>query len=131
MSASLHPIASAPNWKPVSLRAPFLLGVIIVSIALVVVLQLLLIQSQRNGGIIFATDVNSLPLRTTFPYLYLPTIVAVTYGFLWNWIDLDVRRIEPFLQLAKDEGATGRDSLLLHYPVDFLASVPIKAMRSR
>ncbi|QDS69130.1 hypothetical protein FKW77_010376 [Venturia effusa] len=119
------------SWKPVSLKVPFLLGVILISTALVVVLQLLLIKSQRNGGIIFASDVNSLPLRTTFPYLYLPTIIAVIYGFLWNWIDLDVRRIEPFLQLAKEDGATGSESLMLHYPVDFLASVPIKAMRSR
>lgn len=120
-----------PNWKPVSLKAPFLLAVIFVSIALVAVLQFLLVRSQRNGGIIFAVDVNALPLRTSFLYLYLPTIVAVVYGFLWNWIDLDVRRIEPFLQLAKENGATGQDSLLLHYPVDFLASVPIKAMKSR
>lgn len=99
------------------------------STGLVVVLQLLLIQSQRNGGIIFAMNVNSVPLSTSFPYLYLPTIIAVAYGFLWNWIDLDVRRIEPFLQLSKKEGATGSESLLLHYPVDFLASVPIKAMK--
>ncbi|KAE9980732.1 hypothetical protein BLS_007704 [Venturia inaequalis] len=119
-----------PNWKPVSLRAPFLLAVIVISITLVAVLQVLLLQSRRNRGIIFAADVNSLPLKTTFPYLYLPTIIAVAYGFLWNWIDLDVRRIEPFLQLAKDDGATGRESLLLHYPVDFLASVPIKAMKT-
>jgi Protein of unknown function (DUF3433) len=127
---NLHWTAIESNWKPVSLRAPFLLAVIIVSIALVIALQLLLFQSQRDGGILFAKNVNSLPLSTTFPYLYLPTIIAVIYGFMWSWIDLDVRRIEPFLQLAKEEGATGRESLLLHYPVDFLASVPIKAMKS-
>lgn len=103
----------------------------LISMILVVFLQLLLLQSQKNGGIIFATNANSLPLKTTFPYLYLPTIIAVVYGFLWNWIDLDVRRIEPFLQLAKKEGATGQESLLLHYPVDFLASVPIKALKQR
>jgi hypothetical protein len=119
---------AAPFWIPISLRIPFLIAVILVSIALIVILQLLLVLSQRNGGVLFAPNINDLPVLKTFPYLYLPTIVAVCYGFLWNWIDLDVRRIEPFFQLAKDGGATGRESLLLHYPVDFLASVPIKAL---
>jgi hypothetical protein len=121
--------AIALNWKPVSLRSPFLLAVIALSSVLIAILQLLLIQSTRDGGILFAKDVNSMPLASTFSYTYLPTIIAVIYAFLWNWIDLDIRRIEPFLQMAKDDGATGTNSLLLHYPVDFLASVPIKAVK--
>jgi hypothetical protein len=103
--------------------------VIAVSVILIITLQLLLIQSKRDGGVLFAPNINNQPLTKTFPYLYLPTIIAVCYGFLWSWVDLDIRRIEPFLQLSKEEGTTGRESLLLHYPVDFLASVPIKAMR--
>jgi hypothetical protein len=113
----------------VSLRAPFLLAVIALSFVLIATLQFLLLQSSRDGGILFAKDVNSLSLASTFSYTYLPTIIAVIYAFLWNWIDLDVRRMEPFIQMAKDDGATGTESLLLHYPVDFLASVPIKALK--
>jgi hypothetical protein len=105
--------------------------VILISLILIVVLQLLLRKSQSNGGILFTPNINSLPLSTAFPYLYLPTILAVFYGFLWAWIDLDIRRLEPYFQLSKNEGATGRESLLLHYPVDFLASVPFKALKFR
>lgn len=121
--------AAEPNWKPISLRAPFLLAVIALSIGLIVTLQFLLLQSSKNGGILFTDDVDTLPLSRTFSYTYLPTILAVIYAFMWNWIDLDARRLEPFLQMAKDNGATGTGSLLLHYPVDFLASVPIKALK--
>jgi hypothetical protein len=120
-----------PQWKPSSLRAPFLIAVILASSALIIVLQLLLWRSQSTGGILFAPNVNNLPLSTTFPFLYLPTILSVFYGFLWAWIDLDIRRLEPYFQLSKRDGATGRESLLLHYPVDFLASVPIKALKFR
>jgi hypothetical protein len=120
-----------PRWKPSSLRLPFLIGVILISLALILVLQILLRQSKLDGGILFAPNINALPLSTTFPYLYLPTILSVFYGFLWAWIDLDIRRLEPYFQLSSADGASGRESLLLHYPVDFLASVPVKALRFR
>jgi Protein of unknown function (DUF3433) len=64
-------------------------------------------------------------------FLYFPTILFVCYGFLWTWIDLDVRRLEPFYQLSKLDAVPGKDSLMLHYPVDFLAAVPIKAVKLR
>ena len=95
------------------------------------VLQYLLLKSQRDNGLIFAEDLTKLPLSRSFSYLYLPTIIAVIYGFAWTWIDLDVRRIEPFYQLARDGGAAAAESMLLTYPVDFLASVPFKALKFR
>ena len=98
---------------------------------LIVIIQLLLIRSKKNSGLLFASNINDLPLSKTFNYLYLPTIISVLYGFVWTWIDLDIRRLEPFYQLSKPSGATGQESLLLHYPVDFLASVPIKAVKFR
>ncbi|KAF2455493.1 hypothetical protein BDY21DRAFT_66539 [Lineolata rhizophorae] len=118
-------------WKPFSLRAPVLAAVIIVSIALIIILQLILQESQSNQGIIFASDINYLPLSRSFSYLYFPTILAVLYSILWSWVDLDTKRLEPYHQLSKPNGALGKDSLLLHYPFDFIASVPIKAVRNR
>ena len=105
--------------------------VISLSVLFIVILQILLLRSHRDNGILFAPNINDLPLSKTFYYLYLPTILSITYGFVWTWIDLDVRRLEPYYQLARPEGATGKESLLLHYPVDFLASVPLKAVRLR
>ncbi|KAK5155716.1 hypothetical protein LTR04_005761 [Oleoguttula sp. CCFEE 6159] len=94
-----------------------------------VILYLLLTLSQRQQGIIFASDINDLPLSQVFGYLYLPNILAVIYSFIWSWIDLDAKRLEPYYQLSKDGGASAKDSLLLHYPFDFVAAVPLKAMK--
>ncbi|KAF1986545.1 hypothetical protein K402DRAFT_404272 [Aulographum hederae CBS 113979] len=119
------------RWKPHSLRIPFLVGIIVISLGLLAALQVLLTRSQKDGGLLFASRINDLPIGQTFAYLYLPTVIAVSYSFLWTWIDLDAKRLEPYYQLSKDGGAAGSQSLLLHYPVDFIASVPIKAFRLR
>lgn len=122
---------SSRTWKPVTLTAPFLLSVIFITIGLVVLVVWLLRKSNADQGILFAPNINDLPLRTSYLYLYLPTLVSVVYSFLWTWIDLDVKRMEPFFQLSKPGGASAEDSILLHYPFDFLAMVPIKALKRR
>jgi len=122
-------MARRQAWKPVTLKAPFLLSIMLASSALIVMLQYLLISSQRNNGIIFSANINELPLNRSFAYLYLPTIIAVIYSFLWSWIDLDAKRLEPFFQLSQDGGASAKDSLLLQYQFDTIALVPLKAIR--
>jgi hypothetical protein len=64
-------------------------------------------------------------------YLYVPNIVAVLYSLIWSWVDLDVKRMQPWFELSKSEGATAENSLFLDYPYDFIATVPIKAARRR
>ena len=122
-------MARRQAWKPVTLKAPFLLSIMLASSALIVMLQYLLISSQRNNGIIFSANINELPLNRSFAYLYLPTVIAVIYSFLWSWIDLDAKRLEPFFQLSQDGGALAKDSLLLQYQFDTIALVPLKAIR--
>lgn len=119
------------KWRPVSLRTLSLLFVIIFPLGLSVIILVLLHRSLRNGGVIFFNDINDVSGPTQFLFLYLPTVLAVIYSLLWAWIDLDVRRLEPYYQLSRNAGATGRESLLLHYPVDLLASVPVKAFKSK
>jgi hypothetical protein len=116
------------TWKPISLRLPFLTFVLLVTSALIVVLQWLLYTSQTIGGVIFAPSINDLPLSKTFGYLYAPTIIAVVYGLLWSWIDLDIKRMEPYYQLCSSGGALAENSLLLQYPFDFVALVPFKLL---
>jgi hypothetical protein len=118
-------------WKPISLRLPFLSFVLLVTSTLVVVLQWLLYESQTTGGVLFAPSINDLPLSKTFGYLYAPTIIAVIYGLLWSWIDLDIKRMEPYYQLYSPSGALAENSLLLQYPFDFVAIVPFQAARRK
>ncbi len=99
--------------------------------SLIAVLQYFLSKSQRDQGVIFAPSISDLPLRRTFIYQYFPTIVAVIFSIYWAWIDLETKRMEPYYQLSKENGALGKDSLLLHYPFDFIPLVPLNALRSR
>ncbi|KAK4541087.1 hypothetical protein LTR36_008312 [Oleoguttula mirabilis] len=119
------------SWKPISLRISFLLAVIVSSFGLLTILHVLLLVSQRNDGLLFASKISDLAWQQSFLYLYLPTIVSVVYGLVWGWIDLDAKRFEPFRQMSKPDGAAAGDSLLLHYPFDFLATVPLKSLRRK
>nr|OQO24199.1 hypothetical protein B0A51_08585 [Rachicladosporium sp. CCFEE 5018] len=123
--------SSAKAWKPVTLRLPYLSSLVLITLALIAIIQWLLFRSRADQGILFASDINDLSLRTSFLYLYLPTLISVIYSFLWTWVDLDVKRLEPYFQLSKPDGATAENSILLHYPFDFLASVPLKAVRRK
>lgn len=119
------------HWKPLTQKAYFLVPTILASGALIAILQVYLERSNRDTGILFASKINDLPLSQTFSYLYLPTIVALLLSFVWTWIDLDIKRLEPFVQLSRPEGALGKDSVFLHYPFDFVAFVPFVAAQKR
>jgi hypothetical protein len=70
---------SHQDWKPATLKAPVLGCFIAVSLLAIVVLEILWHISSENGntgGLSFAKDVNSLPMITSFGYLYFPTVLA-------------------------------------------------------
>ena len=120
-----------PSWKPSAFQAWVLASAALVCWMLIGILQFLLNRSQHDGGIIFSSDTSNLPLSQSFSYLYLPTILAILFSIFWNWIDLQVKRLEPYHQLSKPEGSLGKNSLLLQYPLDFIPCVPISAVKNR
>lgn len=64
-------------------------------------------------------------------YQNFPTVLAVVFSVFWAWIDLETKRLEPYYQLSADEGALGKDSVLLAYPFGFVPLVPMRAFRNR
>ncbi|KAF3927683.1 hypothetical protein ABW21_db0203401 [Orbilia brochopaga] len=60
---------------------------------------------------------------------YMGTVASVIFGILLSLVDLDAKRLEPWFQLSKPDGATAKNSILLCYPFDFLAFVPFKAAK--
>ncbi|KAH7078120.1 hypothetical protein BKA63DRAFT_552243 [Paraphoma chrysanthemicola] len=119
------------TWKPPALRVSVLTITILTCWSLIAILQWLLLHSQRNNGIFFSPKISNLPAKQTFLYLYFPTLVAALFSIYWAWIDLEIKRMEPYHQLSKEDGALGKDSLLLEYPYKFVPLVPIKAFRNR
>ncbi len=114
------------------MQAPVLLAFAIASLLIAGLLEVLAQQAASEGGALSIVDsADDIPPIVTFGYLYLPTIVAVLYSLAWNWVDLDVKRMQPWLELSKPRGATGEMSLFLDYPVDFVAIVPFKAAKRK
>lgn len=124
---------SQQYWKPVTVKLPVLGSIFLVTIALIAGLEVLYHRStgKNGGGLAFAATIDELSTLDMASYLYLPTTLAVVYAMVWAWVDLDVKRLEPWFQLSQSQGAVAEDSLLLSYPFDFLAFVPFAAARRR
>ncbi|KAH6716037.1 hypothetical protein BKA61DRAFT_654913 [Leptodontidium sp. MPI-SDFR-AT-0119] len=58
---------------------------------------------------------------------YLPTTFAVLLGLLWESVDVGVRLLEPYIQMAKEGGATVDNSLTLDYITMFTFYVPFRS----
>lgn len=119
------------GWKPWTIRAPALILITIITLVLAAVIEHLSRRSQRNGGLALSDSADDISTLATFNYLYLPTIIAVLYSLFWAFIDLDTKRLQPFIELSRDGGASAHNSLLLDYPFEFVVWVPMKALRRR
>ncbi|KAK0375095.1 hypothetical protein CLIM01_07556 [Colletotrichum limetticola] len=119
------------GWKPLTLCAPVLFSFAFTSFLLAAIIEILAQQSQAKGGLALSESADNIPPLANFCYLFLPTIIAVMYSLLWSWIDLDVKRMQPWLEMSKPEGASAEHSIFLDYPYDFIAFVPLKAAKRR
>lgn len=120
----------ARPWYPSALRWPSLVAATVTTWVLMAVLGYFAHQSTIHGGVLFAPEINDIPLRRAFAYRYAPTLVAVLFGVCLVWIDHDAKRFEPYRQMARQErGASARDSLLVAYPFEFAPFAPFVAAR--
>ncbi|KAK1778237.1 hypothetical protein QBC45DRAFT_168921 [Copromyces sp. CBS 386.78] len=117
------------GWKPYTMQAPVLTIVIVITLLLAGVIEFLAQKSQKQGGLALSECSDCLSDVVTFSYLYAPTVISVLYSLLWSWIDLDIRRIQPWLELSRPEGALAESSVLLDYPSTFLAFIPFTAWK--
>ncbi|KAK0728190.1 hypothetical protein B0T26DRAFT_748447 [Lasiosphaeria miniovina] len=118
------------GWKLLTMRVPVLASVI-TTLALAGAVEFLSQKSAKQGGLSLSNSADDIPFAVTFSYLYGITIVAVLYSLLWTWVDLDIRRLQPWLELSRTGGADADSSLLLDYPFTFLAFIPFSAGRRR
>lgn len=122
---------SRGGWKPLSLSTPILLAVITLTLLLAAAVETLAQRSQTQGGLALSPSVDDFTAFVKLSYLYVPNIIAVLYSMVWSWIDLDVKRMQPWFELSKPSGATAKDSVFLDYPYDFVAFVPYRAVKKR
>lgn len=113
------------------MRKRVLVPMAIWTAALAAVIEFFAQKSNREGGLSLSRTVDDIPKVARFSYEFLPTILAVILSIAWTWIDLDVKRIQPWLALSKEGGARVQDSLTLDYPYDFVALAPYKSAKRR
>lgn len=122
-----------PNWKPFSMRWPYLLMLVLLSFALAGAMEVLYQSSARSkaGGLInFKTAADISPIEY-FSIKFLPTLIAVIYGVLWQITDFEVKRLEAYYQLSKEGGATANESLNVDYITSYSFLQPLEALRRR
>ena len=108
---------------------PTIIAFLIITVTLIALIEYINKISIKEKALFFAEKAEDFPMGVVFGYRYLPQIIVVGLGVGWAAVDLDVKRLEPYFQLSKSEGATASNSIFLHYPFDFIAFVPINAAR--
>lgn len=116
-----------PNWKPFSMRAPYLSFIILLSVGLAVAQEV----AYQSSPLFPFESPNQVPPGIYFATKFLPTIITVAYGVLWQFTDFEVRRLEAFYQLSKPGGALAAESINVDYITAFSFFRPIRALRLR
>ncbi|KAI0842480.1 hypothetical protein F5Y06DRAFT_257710 [Hypoxylon sp. FL0890] len=119
-----------PDWKPFSMRWPYITGLILLSVGLAITQELLYQKSAREPLVKFqrATDLGP---GLYFTLKFVPTIITVTYGVLWQNTDFEVKRLEAFYQLSKEGGALAAESINVNYVTLFNFARPFRAVRRK
>lgn len=124
-----------PNWKPWTMSSPFILLLIVLSLTLAAMQEWLCRLSMalepKHDGILRFNRVTDVSLWNFFCWKYLPTLIFVIYGVLWQIMDFEVKRLEPYYQLSKPSGSTAAESLNLDHLSLWSYLVPFKAFRLR
>jgi hypothetical protein len=115
-----------PNWQPACLKGPFFFGA----------LALILLHSAMCAAFIVLNytenKVFTFAASNTGAYLvwqFIPMIVAVIPGLIWEGIYNEVCRLQPYRDLASSRGSTLKDSLSQTYLTSFSWFVPYHALR--
>ncbi|KAK0384954.1 hypothetical protein NLU13_7432 [Sarocladium strictum] len=117
-----------PNWKPFSMRFPWLCLLVLVSIGLAV-MQEVLYRRYHDTGILRFKSPDDVKPALYFAVKFGPTLAAVVYGVLWQFTDFEVRRLEAYYQLSKPGGALAAESINVDYVTCFTFFRPIRALK--
>ncbi|RKU49717.1 hypothetical protein DL546_009885 [Coniochaeta pulveracea] len=119
-----------PNWKPFSMRWPYLLSLILLSAGLGCASETIYQMSLKKPLMTFHTP-SDIPSADYFAFKFLPTLISVTFGVLWQITDFEVKRLEAFYQLSREGGALAAESINVDYITNFSFLRPIHALYRR
>lgn len=120
-----------PDWRPFSMRWPYLSMLILLSFLLAGCSEILYRSSTKKGHLIQFSKPTEIEGIEYFSIKFLPTLLAVIFGVLWEITDFEVKRLEPYFQLSRENGATGAETLNVDYITSYRFLVPFDALRRR
>lgn len=118
-----------PNWKPFSMRWPWLLMLILLSFGLAAMQEILFQKYDKNNPILRFSSPEDVEPGIYFMVKFGPTIIAVVYGVLWQFTDFEVRRLEAYYQMSKPGGALAAESINVDYVTSFSFFRPFRALK--
>ncbi|EWC47287.1 hypothetical protein DRE_03406 [Drechslerella stenobrocha 248] len=122
-----------PNWRPWEMDWPYLTFLNIMTLGLAGLTEYLIQLSDTIGteGLIQYQKASDVPIDQWIAWKYVPTIVGVVFGVLWQVIDTEVRRNEPYYQMSKPQGSIAKYSLNVDY-FEFLSFLtPFQGLKYR
>jgi len=130
-----------PSWRPFSMGWPWLSFLVIIALALAglqeYLCQLSIKKSKDEpgehdrGGLVSFRKAGDLTVLQYFTWKYAPVLFLVIYGILWQIVDFEVKRLEPYYQLSKKTGSTAGESLNMDYLTFMSWLVPLRALRHK
>ncbi|KAK5089599.1 hypothetical protein LTR24_006060 [Lithohypha guttulata] len=124
-----------PNWKPFSMRPPWIIMLTVIAFGLAGFQEGLCqwsLQKQNRSpptAILAFNTVAEVSTWWFFVWKYLPTMITIGYSVLFSIMDFNVRRLEPYYQLSQPQGARASASLNLDHLTMFQYFVPFNAAR--
>ncbi|EPS45934.1 hypothetical protein H072_93 [Dactylellina haptotyla CBS 200.50] len=122
-----------PNWRPWEMDWPYLTFLNVLTFALAGLTEYLIQLSDSIGtkGLIQYQSARNVPIDQWIAWKYVPTVVGVIFGVLWQVTDTEVKRNEPYYQMSKPNGAIAKYSLNVDY-FEFLSFLtPFQGVRYR
>uniref|UniRef100_A0A0W0FJG3 Uncharacterized protein n=1 Tax=Moniliophthora roreri TaxID=221103 RepID=A0A0W0FJG3_MONRR len=103
------------TWIPLPLRPWFWLTFVVILILLAIGLEVALHLSNKNNGFAVRGDPTR-PQSGVWHYVYTlpPVIVAMFIVAMWTWTDIEIKKMQPYVDLVHGDSPPHR-SLLLDY----------------
>jgi hypothetical protein len=123
----------AKGWVPVPLRAWFWIPLVTFMILLAIGLEIAVRYSnQYDGWAIMNIMIPSSAFAKYYHYAYTspPVIVSMVLVALWAWVDIEIQRMQPYIDLVHGDAPPER-SLLLDYTRSSKFVVWISAFSNR
>ncbi|KAF5659519.1 hypothetical protein FHETE_9411 [Fusarium heterosporum] len=117
-----------PNWKPPTMRWPYITLLIMLSVGLAISQEYLFRRFHKEPIVKFQSP-KDIDTGVYFAVKFLPTVVAVTFGVFWQFTDFEVRRLEAFYQLSRQQGALASKSINADYVTSFSFWRPFRAIK--